>query len=62
MVRGDIDVMYDDLFNHFVSVKTQGVVAPSKWSIAFDYTQWCFRMSHTYMTQDAQGDPPRLTH
>lgn len=62
MVHKDVYDMYDDFLNHLVLDETQGIPPPSTWSYAYIYIQWYFRVSHPYMTPDAPGYPPRITH
>lgn len=49
MVRRDVYVMYDDFYSHLVPNEAQSLESPNKWSTAFDYIQWYFRVSHPYM-------------
>ena len=62
MVDKDVDAMYDDFVNHLVLAKARSIVAPSKWSYAYGYVHWYFRVSHSYMTPYIKGEPPRLAH
>ncbi|XP_050877791.1 uncharacterized protein LOC127081590 [Lathyrus oleraceus] len=62
MARRDVDVMYDDYLNHLVPDDTQGTLAPSDWSCAYEVTALNFRLSHHYLTLDVPGVPPRPAH
>lgn len=58
----DVDVMYDDYLNHLVLDDTQGTLAPSEWSCAYEVATLYFRLSHHYLTLDTPRVPPRPAH
>lgn len=58
----DVDKIFAPYFNHVVLEDVQYVPAPHPWSTIYGYIQWFYRVTHTFMTLDAEGDPPRPAH
>lgn len=47
VIYKDVDVMFDDFYNHLVPEEAQSVPAPQPRGNSFVYIQWYFRVSHS---------------
>lgn len=60
--RRDVDEIFAEYRDHLVPEDVCSVSCPHPWSTTYNYIQWLFRVSHTYLTLNEEGDPLRSTH
>lgn len=57
-----VDEIFVEYFDRLVLEDIRSVPSPHPWNTAFDYIELFFTVSHSYMTPNAEGEPPMQTH
>lgn len=62
ILHRDDDQIFEALYNHLVLTHVCSVIAPQQWNEIYDYIQWFYRVSHSCMTPDVEGEQSKSAH
>lgn len=53
---------FSEYYDHMVIEDVHYVVSPRPWIVIYGFTQWFYKVSHSYMTLVVKRDPPNPAH
>lgn len=59
---GDVDEIFALYFDHLVPEDVRCVSTHRPWNTVYDYIQWFYRVSYSFMTPSGEGDSTRPAH